>query len=346
MMRAIQQDEPRGTLSWREVPVPQPQAGEVLVRVAAAPINPSDLGSLSGLTYGTPRSYPFIPGVEGSGVVVAAGQSWLARFLKGKRVACTAARSGGTWAEYMLTSARLCLPLRQHVSLEQAAMLLVNPLTAVAIMDIARRGKHSAIVSTAAASALGGMLLALGRRYRVPIVHIVRRQDQVDLVHVRGGEVVVNSSEPGFGEHLREAVERYHPTLWLDAIGGPMTQQLAEAAPYGSTILLYSRLSGQPSVIDPGTALIKNLRFEGWLLANWAREKTLLEALRISRQVQSLVSSDLRSPVNQCIPLSEAQQGVERYLESMTAGKILLVANPGEVGLGSETPEVFETIPR
>src|ERR1044071_1156223 len=142
-MHAVQLDEPNGKLMLHEIPVPRPQAGQVLIRMPAAPINPSDLGSLSGLSYSGSRTFPFTPGLEGSGTVVEAGEGFMPRLLNGRRVACSALLTGdGTWAEYMVTSARLCMPLTTNVSLEQGTMLLVNPLSALAILEIAQRGKH------------------------------------------------------------------------------------------------------------------------------------------------------------------------------------------------------------
>ena len=333
-MHAVQLDEPNGKLTLREIPVPRPQAGQVLIRMAASPINPSDLGALSGVSYSGKRKYPFTPGIEGSGTVIEAGGGLMPHLLNGRRVACSALMSGdGTWAEYMVTSAQLCVPLNKTVSLERGAMLLVNPLSALAMFEIAKRGKHRALVSTAAASALGGMILYVEKRHLIPVIHIVRRQAQVDLVRGRGGKHVLNSSDTDFVEQLRATAHQLQATLLLDAIGGGMTQQLAEAAPFGSTILLYSRLSDQNSVIDPRTALIKALHFDGWFLANWLREKNLLQVLQLSRQAQSLLATDLQSLIHKRLPLSAAQPGVEAYLHNMTAGKILLVANPQEVAL-------------
>jgi NADPH2:quinone reductase len=333
-MNAIQLDKPNGKLMWRKIPVPHPQPGRVLIRMAASPINPSDLGALFGMSYSGRRKYPFTPGLEGSGTVVEVGAGLMPRLLKGRRVACSALTTGdGTWAEYMVTSAKSCIPLRKGVSLEQGAMMLVNPLTALAMFEIAKRGKHRAMVSTAAASALGGMLLRLGKRHQISIIHIVRRQMQVDVIRGRGGEHILNSSGPDFVEQLRTAANQLRATLLLDAIGDGMTQQLVDAAPFGSTILLYSRLSQQNSVIDPFTALVKGLHFDGWFLSNWLGKKNLFQIFRLSRQAQSLLGTDLRAPVHQRLPLSAAQQGVETYIQNMTAGKILLVANPQEVGL-------------
>ena len=324
-MKAVQLDEPNGPLTLREVPMPRPQAGQVLVRVAAAPINPSDLNQLAGGTYGGEAKFPFTPGREGSGTVVAAGAGFLPGLLKGRRVACSALAGDGTWAQYMVTSAQLCLPLNGGVSLEQGAMLVVNPLTALAMFEIAARGRHRAVVSTAAASALGGMLLRLGKRRGLPIIHVVRRSAQAQAVRSLGGEHVLNSADPDFVEQLRTLAGKLSATLLLDAIGGSMTQQLAEAAPYDSTILLYSRLSGEPCQIDPVTALIKQLHFDGWFLANWIREKNLLQAFNLSRQAQALLGSDLQSPVQLRVPLAQAQRALEAYTQNMTAGKVLLV---------------------
>ena len=330
-MHAIQLDAPNGPLALREVPMPTPGARQVLVRMAVMPINPSDIGQLSGGSYGTEVQYPFTPGLEGSGTVVGAGAGFLPGFLKGRRVACSALPGQGTWAEYMVTSAQLCVPLGGSVSLEQGAMLLVNPLSALAIFEMGARGHHRALVSTAAASALGGMLLRLGQRRGFPIIHVVRRPAQVDLVRANGGEHVLNSSDADFVDQLRRLAARLRATLFLDAIGGEFTQQLAEAAPYGSTVLLYSKLSDRSCVIDSRTALVKHLRFHGWFLGNWIREKNLLQVLSLSRQAQALLGSDLRSPIQQRLPLARVQPAVAAYLQNMTAGKILLIADPQAV---------------
>lgn len=142
------------SITVAEVPVPRPGPGEVLVKVYASPINPSDLMFVQGL-YGFKKALPAVAGFEGSGVVVESGPGLMARYLKGKHVACAAADakiSGGMWAEYIVTPAQVCVPLRKNVSLEQASSMLVNPLTAWALMEEARRGRHRAVVQTAAAA--------------------------------------------------------------------------------------------------------------------------------------------------------------------------------------------------
>jgi NADPH:quinone reductase-like Zn-dependent oxidoreductase len=212
-------------------------------------------------------------------------------------------------------------------------MLLVNPLSALAIVEMAQRGKHGAIVSTAAASSLGGMVLRLGKKHNIPIIHVVRRQTQVDSVRKLGGEYILNSSDPDFVDQLRTLAHKLQATLLLDAISGSMTQQLADAAPVGSTILLYSRLSDEECRIDARTALVKDLHFDGWFLPNWLGKKNLIRILQLSQQAQSLVATELRSPIYKYFRLGDAQKALETYINQMSAGKILLVADPEEVRL-------------
>src|SRR6185295_8263508 len=119
-----------GGLKVLERPVPRPRRGQVLVKIAAGPCNPSDLLLLQG-KYGTLKTLPTVPGWEGAGTVVASGGGLLGRWLMGKRVAC-AVRSDrdGTWAEYVVVNADNCIALKAELPIEQAASLIINPLTA------------------------------------------------------------------------------------------------------------------------------------------------------------------------------------------------------------------------
>src|SRR4030095_12613683 len=123
----------------------------------------------------------------------------------------------------------------------------------------------------------------------IPIIHVVRRQAQVDWIRELGGEYVLNSSDADFVEQLRTMAHKLNATLLLDAISCSVTQQLADAAPYGSTILLYSRLSDEECIIDALTALVKDLHFDGWFLGNWFRTKNLVQVLQLAGQAQSLL---------------------------------------------------------
>src|SRR5215210_6041310 len=122
-----------------ERPVPRPRRGQVLVKIAAAPCNPSDLLLLQG-KYGTLKTLPSVPGWEGAGIVVANGGGLLGRWLFGKRVACgVRSDRDGTWAEYVVVNADNCIALKSAVPFEQGASLIINPFTALAMLETARR---------------------------------------------------------------------------------------------------------------------------------------------------------------------------------------------------------------
>src|SRR5215469_7250638 len=191
------------SLTLEERPTPQPGKSEVLVRMTASPINPSDLASLQGL-YGVQKALPMVPGIEGCGTVVRTGSSLVARRLLGKRVACAAGAGDGAWAEYMVASAVQCSPLPASVSDEQGAMRIVNPYTAWAHLKIARQARARAIVQTAAASALGQMVNRLAQLRGVQVVNIVRREAQAETLQALGAKHILNSESSDFDSQLRD----------------------------------------------------------------------------------------------------------------------------------------------
>lgn len=315
------------SLSVAERPVPHPGPGQVLVRVAAAPINPSDLMFLRGL-YGFKKKLPVTPGFEGSGTVVGAGGGLRARALVGRRVACSAADptiSGGTWAEFVATAAHFCVPLRKDVETEQAATMLVNPLSAWALIGRARRGGHRAVLQTAAASALGRMILKLGHRFSVPVVNVVRRKEQVDLLLKMGADHVLDSSEPEFDRALRTLCHQVSATLAFDAVAGDMTGRILHAMPHGSRVLVYGALSLQACQIDPSTLIFEDKHVEGFWLSAWLRRRNLIRQFRLVRQVQQLLAGELKTLIQARLPLEGVTHGLDLYTHNMTGGKILLV---------------------
>src|ERR1035437_2729819 len=279
-----------------ELPVPHPGPGQVLIRVAASPINPSDLMFIRGL-YGFKKPLPATPGFEGSGTVVEAGSGMMPRFLKGRRVACAAADpniAGGMWAEYLVTSAQLCVPLSKQVDMEQGATMLVNPLTAWALMEEARLGRHRAVVQTAAASALGRMVVRLGQKFSIPTINVVRRAEQVELLRKMGAEHVLNSSDPGFDASLGDLCHRLGASIGFDAVAGEMSARVLRGQPLGSRLLVYGALSLEASQIDPTSLIFEGKRVEGFWLTAWLRRRNMLRQLRVTRHVQQMLAGDLR----------------------------------------------------
>jgi NADPH:quinone reductase-like Zn-dependent oxidoreductase len=324
-MQAVQIDEDRGKLNIREIPVPRPGAGEVLIRMEVSPINPSDLGFIEG-GHGYEKTFPVVPGVEGSGTVVAAGSGLLPKLLIGRRVACAKSSTGnGAWAEYMLTRASQCVPLKKNISFEKGSMLIVNPLTALVFFDILKQGRHPALVNTAAASALGKMLVRLALKNNIPLINIVRRTDQAGTLFSLGAKYVLVSTEPDFDGKLSALAHQLKATLILDAISGEFTQRLINAAPDDSLVLLYSNLSREPARMSPHSLWNHNIRVKGFYLGNWAPRQSILKILSLSLQVQDLVNTDLQVTINKRFPLTSVNEGLDLYIKNMTAGKILLM---------------------
>lgn len=322
-MQAVLLDQLGGSPTIGQLPIPTPGPGQVLIRMAASPINPSDLGFLQG-SYGFQKPFPIVPGFEGSGTVIAAGSGLVPRLLLGRRVACSAA-AGGAWAEYLVTPATTCFPLVTKLSLEQAATLIVNPLTALAFFDIARQGRHAALINNAAASALGRMILRLGQRQQLPVIHIVRRSEQVELLRALGGEYVLNNHDPDFFDRLHALADQLKATLILDPVGGEQTSQLLEAAPPGSTVLLYGSLSGSKIERMPQASRQGNAGVTGFYLPDWLAQKNLLQILRDGWRVQRLAPTILQTTIQKRFPLTGVQQAIDLYQANPTAGKVLLL---------------------
>ncbi|MBZ4417086.1 zinc-binding dehydrogenase [Myxococcus sp. RHST-1-4] len=321
-------DGRRESLRVETLPVPFPSPGQVLVRVAASPINPSDMLFVRGL-YGAKRPLPAVPGLEGCGTVVAAG-GVTGRLLVGRRVACAAHAEGdGMWAEYAVVGVSRCLPLRAHISDEQGAGLIVNPFTAWALMERAREGGHVALAQTAAASSLGRMLLALAKRAKVPMVNVVGRPEQVELLRKLGAEHVLSSHESEFEERLRLMCHHLKVSLAFDAVGGRLTGQLMHALPEGGTVIVHGLLSEQECRIHPGDFIFGDKKVEGFSVERWARQGFGKEKLKAGMVVPSLVGRVLETPVRARLPLESAGEAVRIAASDMTAGKVLFMPGQG-----------------
>jgi NADPH:quinone reductase-like Zn-dependent oxidoreductase len=283
-----------------------------------------------GGSYGFQKPFPVVPGFEGSGTVVAAGSGLLPRLWMGRRVVCSAP-TGGTWAEYLLAPATACFPLSKRLSWEQGAALIVNPMTALAFFDIAKEGKHRAMVSNAAASALGRMILRLGQRFHVPIIHLIRRQEQVELLHTLGGEHILNSSAPDFYDQLRVLTHRLKATLILDPVGGEQSRRLLDAAPDGSTLLTYGSLSGERLDLKTQLSVPGDKQITVFFLPDWLSQKSMLRVLMNMWRVQRLAAHELQTTIQARFPLAAVQQAVLLYQSNPTAGKVLLVADPAMI---------------
>lgn len=306
----------------KNVPVPGP--GEVLVKVEASPCNPSDILFLQN-QYGITKTLPAVPGWEGAGTVVAAGKGLFGWLLKGKRVAfATQADRDGTWAQYCLADAKFCIPLNDAIPIDQAAGLIVNPLSAIAMMQMARG--HKAIVQDAAASQLGRMLVRLALRAGKPLINIVRRPEQMELLKSLGAQYILNSEDPQFLDALKKLSAELNATCAFDAIAGSMTGTLMSALPKDSIVYVYGGLSGHPSGgISPLSMIFDSKRMEGFWLTKWIASQGMIGMLKVTRDAQNLISEGvIHTDISQKVPLENAPAAIQEYAREMSSGKVVI----------------------
>ena len=284
-------------------PVPEPAEHEVLVRLQAAPLNPSDLGLLFGaadldsVRYAGTDDAPVLAarvpdsampamrarlgqslpvGNEGAGLVVAAGASPAAQALLGKTVAVL---GGAMYAQYRAVPAEACLVLPEGATAADGASSFVNPLTALSMVENMRRDGHKALVHTAAASNLGQMLVRICRKDGIGLVNIVRRQEQAELLRGLGAEHVCDMSAPDFTERLTEALAATGATIAFDATGGgrlagqilgcmeaALARTASEYSRYGSTTHKQVFLYGR---LDPSPVVLGSSVGMAWGIGGW-----------------------------------------------------------------------------
>jgi NADPH:quinone reductase-like Zn-dependent oxidoreductase len=321
-------------LSVDTVPVPEPGANEVLIRIEAAPVNPSDLGlllagadmtaaasagtsdrpvvtapipdaAMRGLTARVGAPMPV--GNEGAGTVVAAGSSGAAQLLLGKKVA---AAGGAMYAQYRAVDAAFCLELPPDVTAANGASAFVNPMTALCMIETMRMEGHVALVHTAAASNLGQMLNRLCLQEQVALVNIVRKPEQEEMLRAAGAAFVCNSSTPAFTDELTAALTQTGATLAFDATGGgKLASQILscmEAAAnanaggysrYGSTVHKQVYIYG--SLDKRPTELTRNYGMAwgigGWLLTPFLGKIGLDGMLRLRERVAAGLTTTFAS---------------------------------------------------
>ena len=359
-------------LSLADVPTPEPKADEVVVRIDATPVNPSDLGLLFGgadmstaKLSGTPeqpmvtatippavlrnaagridKSLPV--GNEGAGVVVRAGSSDEARALVGKTVAIV---GGAMYAQFRTIKASQCLVLPPGTTPAEGASCFVNPLTVLGMVATMRAEGHSALVHTAAASNLGQMLVKVCIADEIPLVNIVRRPEHVELLKALGAKHVLMSGTPTFMDELTEVLVITGATLAFDAIGGgklgsqilscmeaAASRAATEYSRYGSTKHKQLYIYGG---LDRGpTELTRNFGMAwgvgGWLLTPFLQKIGPAAAQKLRERVAAEIKTTFASHYDKEVSLAEALRLEEIAVYGQQATGRKYLINPNK-GLG------------
>ena len=302
-LRSLAKESGEIELSLVRVPTPGPAADEVVVRVEATPINPSDIGLLFGAadlatvaargsgeqTVVTARIPPaamramagrlgqsLAVGNEGAGTVVAAGSGAAAQALLGRTVAVL---GGAMYSQLRTVKVELCLALPQGTSAVDGASAFVNPLTALGMCETMRREGHRGLVHTAAASNLGRMLNRICLADGIGLVNVVRRDEQVQMLRAEGARHVVSTASPAFAAELTEAIAATGATIAFDAIGGgrlasqilaameaALARSATEYSRYGTTTLKQVYLYG--GLDTSPTEIVRSFGM-AWAVGGW-----------------------------------------------------------------------------
>ena len=352
------------TISLDEVNVPDPSDGEVLIKVQATPINPSDLGLLVGpadvsslkevekgsvvemkVPDGLIRSVAArfdqnLPvGNEGSGIVESAGKG--AEHLIGKTVGLA---GGAMYSEYRCVPASSCLVMNDGTTAEQAASCFVNPLTALGMVETMRMENHNGHVHTAAASNLGQMLIKICLAEDIPLVNVVRKEEHVDLLKSLGANYVCNSSLDSFMDDLVEALVQSGSTLGFDATGGgKLSSQIltameiaanktaTEYSRYGSDkfkqVYIYGGLDRNPTTLTRSFGFSWGLG--GWLLTPFIGKIGPEKFGELRRKVADEIHTTFESKYSNIISLEEAlsRESIISYTKQATGEKYLIKPN-------------------
>lgn len=351
------------TLSLEPVTLAAPGPDEVIVRVEAAPLNPSDLGLLLGpadmatLKAGGTADHPTLTatipsarmpamkprldqsmavGNEGAGTVVLAGENVAG--LLGKKVGML---GGAMYAQYRKIAARDCIVLPEGATAADGASMFVNPLTALSMVETLRMEGHKALVHTAAASNLGQMLNRICIADGVSLVNIVRSEAQAQILRDIGARYIVDSSAPDFREKLTDAIAETGATLAFDAIGGgkivnTILHAMEAAANrtataysrYGSStwkqVYVYGMLDTSPMELDRGYGLAWGV--SGFLVTPFLMKLGLEGTLRLRARVAAELTTTFASHYTNTISLAEAldPKVVEAYAKKATGEKYLI----------------------
>ncbi len=304
--------------------VPDPGEGQVLIKVAIASINPSDVMFVKGM-YGQPRAKGQPAGFEGVGEVVAAGDD-KAKGLVGQRVAfATGVSNWGSWADYAVADAGACIPLMPGVSDTDAAAMIVNPLTALAMFDIVKAEGEKAFVLSAAASQLCKLLMGAAKDAGYRPIAIVRRDDQADILKSAGAAHVLNSEDDDFDSQLTAVMREEKPRIFLDAVAGPLSAKIFDKMPKRARWIVYGKLDPETMpVLQPGQMIFMHKRIEGFWLTAWMRDVDPKRRLEVVMETQQrFASGSWKTDVTAIVPLSEAIDRVSGELAKPN-GKVFI----------------------
>jgi trans-2-enoyl-CoA reductase len=311
---------PADVLHVESRPWPTPAAGEVIVKMRAAPINPADLNQIEG-KYPLRAELPATPGFEGAGVVAELNHDVT-------NVAVDALvilpHNVGTWRDAVTVKADELVVVPAGIEPVQAAMLKINPMTAWRLLhDYVDLARGDWLIQNAANSAAGRAVIQIARELGYKTVNVVRRSELIGELRAEGGDVVLVDSE-NLRREVEDAIGGPPIRLGLNAVGGESALRLANCLAPGSTLMTYGAMSLQPLKIPNGLLIFKDLRFRGIWINKWYDNATPAQRMEAFQHLFEMAKRGLlQTKVEKAYPLSEAKAAVAHAARGQRSGKII-----------------------
>jgi len=298
---------------------PQPASGEVLVKIIASPINPSDISFVQG-RYGIRPELPSGAGFEGVGVVEAVGEG--VRLPVGSRVSFTGV---GSWGEYIVVNQKAAIPLPDAIPDEMAAQLFVNPFTAWAMVEESGLQAGEWLMITACGSAYGKLVIQLCQKKGIKTIGTVRRDDLNKDLKKLGLNEVVNTETENLPQRVREITGGKGVPCVVDSVGGTLTEEAMKCVAQGGKMLIFGLLSQKNPRLDVGLMIFKEITIKGFWLTEWMRQADSQTRAQVAQNVIGwLASGEVELPVEATYSLDDIAKAVEHADAPGRWGKILV----------------------
>ena len=313
---------PQASIAAVDFTLPPLGPGQVLIKVLAAPINPSDVLTLTGV-YGMLPPLPAVGGNEGVGVVAEVGPG-VSSPAVGQTVLLPV--GAGTWSTHMVADAAKLMPLPNGVDPQQLAMMTVNPPTAhLMLKEFVDLQAGDWVIQNAANSGVGEYLIQLAKIRGLKTVNIVRRESAVTAVKAMGGDVVLVDGDD-LPKRVAATTVGAKIRLAIDAVGGKSTDSLANCLTEGGVLVNYGMMSGESCVVSPSSFVFRDVTLRGFWLALWFRKATPPQQMAVFGELAKLIASGkLKARVQATYDISQIKEAVAAAAEGKRDGKILMV---------------------
>ncbi|TDT37780.1 NADPH:quinone reductase-like Zn-dependent oxidoreductase [Halospina denitrificans] len=313
---------PQDVIEAVSVDAPELGEGEVLVEVLAAPINPSDVLTLTG-DYGTLPPLPAIGGNEGVGRVAELGPN-ASGVEKGQTVLLPV--GAGTWSTHVTAAAKDLIPLPGEADPKQLSMMTINPPTAILLLEqFVDLKEGDWVIQNAANSGVGGYLMQIAAQRGIRTVNVVRRESAVAGVEEQGGDVTLVDG-PDLHKRVKEATGGAAIKLGIDAVGGQSTDHIASCLTEGAPVVNYGMMSGEPCQMSPANVVFRDVSLKGFWLARWFSKASKEDQMKIYGQVtQQIASGKLKAKIAAEYDVSQIKDAVAAAASGERDGKILVV---------------------